>query len=81
MKAEPSKKNKMPKYKYSKVGTVEDLLEAIGRTDIPSTEVSLTRSGDKTEIDFGKHNLTLADEEKLKVSLKGMGFSESLREG
>ena len=71
----------MPKYKYSKVGTVEDLLEAIGRTDIPSTEVSLTRLGDKTEVDFGRHNLTSLDENKLKVTLKEMGFSKLLREG
>ena len=71
----------MPKYEFSKVETVEDLLKAIGRTDIPSTEVSLTRSGDEIELDFGKHNLTLTDEEKLKVSLKGMGFSKPLREG
>ena len=71
----------MPKYKFSKVGTVEDLLEAIGRRDIPSTEVSLTKSGDGIEIDFGKHNLTLTDENKLKVTLKEMGFSKLLREG
>ena len=70
----------MPKYKFSKIETVEDLLEAIGRRDIPSTEVSLTRSGDEIEIDFGRHSLTLTDEEKLKVSLKGMGFSKPLRE-
>ena len=70
----------MPKYKFSKIETVEDLLKAIGRTDIPSTEVSLTRSGDEIEIDFGKHNLTLTDKDKLKVTLKGMGFSKPLRE-
>ena len=71
----------MPKYKFSKFETVEDLLEAIGRTDIPSTEVSLARSGDEFEIDFGRHNLTLIDENKLKVTLKEMGFSKLLREG
>ena len=71
----------MPKYKFSKIETVEDLLEAMGRKDIPSTEVSLTRSGNEIEIDFGRHNLTLVDEEKLKVALKGMGFSKLLREG
>ena len=68
----------MHKYKFSKIETVEDLLEAIGRTDIPSTEVSLTRLGDEIELDFGKHNLTLTDEEKLKVSLKEMGFMRFL---
>ena len=71
----------MPKYEFSKVETVEDLLKAIGRTDIPSTEVSLTRSGNEIEINFGRHNLTLVDETKLKVALKGMGFSKPLREG
>jgi len=64
----------MSRYRFSKIETVEDLLEAIGRRDIPSTEVSLTRSGDEIEIDFGRHNLTLTDENKLKVNLKGMGF-------
>ena len=68
----------MPKYKFSKIEPVEDLLEAIGRRDIPSTEVSLTRSGDEIEIDFGKHNLTLNDENKLKVALKEMGFGKLL---
>ena len=71
----------MPKYKFSRIETVEDLLEAIGRTDIPSTEVSLTRLGDEIEIDFGRHNLTLADGNKLKVTLKEMGFSKLPREG
>ena len=71
----------MSRYRFSKIEIVEDLLEAIGRRDIPSTEVSLTRSGDDIEIDFGRHNLTLTNEEKLKVSLKGMGFSKPLREG
>ena len=71
----------MSRYRFSKIETVEDLLEAIGRRDIPSTEVSLTRSGDEIEIDFGRHNLTLTDENKLKVNLKGMGFSKPLREG
>jgi len=71
----------MPKYKFSKIETVEDLLKAIGRTDIPSTEVSLTRSGDEIELDFGKHNLTSLDENKLKVTLKEMGFSKLPREG
>ena len=70
----------MPKYKFSKIETVEDLLQAIGRTDIPSTEVSLTKSGDEIELDFGRHNLTLSDENKLKVTLKEMGFSKLLRE-
>ena len=70
----------MPKYKFSKVETVEDLLGAIGRRDIPSTEVSLTRSGDEIEIDFGRHNLTLSDENKLKVALKEMGFGKPLGE-
>ena len=70
----------MPKYKFGKIETVKDLLEAIGRTDIPSTEVSLTRSGDEIEIDFGKHNLTSLDENKLKVTLKEMGFSKPLGE-
>ena len=70
----------MPKYKFSKIETVEDLLKTIGRTDIPSTEVSLAKSGDDIEIDFGRHNLTLTDENKLKAALKGMGFSKPLRE-
>ena len=70
----------MSRYRFSKIETVEDLLEAIGRTDIPSTEVSLTRSGNEIELDFGKHNLTLSDANKLKVTLREMGFSKPLRE-
>ena len=71
----------MPVYKFGKIGTVEDLLKAIGRTDIPSIEVSLTKSGDEIELDFGRYNLTLSDEDKLKATLKEMGFSKPLREG
>jgi len=68
----------MPKYKFSKIETVEDLLEAIGRRDIPSTEVSLTKSGDDIELDFGKHNLAPGDENKLRIALKEMGFMRFL---
>ena len=64
----------MPKYKFSKIETVEDLLEAIGRRDIPSTEVSLAKSGDDIEIDFGAHILPAADEAKLKILIAQQGM-------
>ena len=48
---------------------VDELIDEIGKLNA------------EIELDFGKHNLTLTDEEKLKVSLKGMGFSKPLREG
>ena len=62
------------KYQFNKISTVEDILKAIGRTDIPSTDVVLSQPAidEKTgeylsdlEIDFGTHTLSPIDEEKL----------------
>ena len=66
------------KYQFSKINTVEDILKAIGRTDIPSTDVVLSQPAidEKTgeyladlEIDFGTHTLSSVDEVKLKMIL------------
>jgi len=64
----------MPKYKFTRIIlTPEEILKAIGREDIPSTEVEVFIAGDDVEIDFGTHVLTETDEEKLKKVLKAMG--------
>ena len=63
------------KYQFNKINTVEDILKAIGRTDIPSTDVVLSQpaideAGEylaELEIDFGTHTLSPTDEEKLGV--------------
>ena len=64
------------KYQFNQINTVEDILKAIGRTDIPSTDVVLSQpaTDEKTgeylaelEIDFGTHTLSPTDEEKLGV--------------
>ena len=64
------------KYQFNKISTVEDILKAIGRTDIPSTDVVLSQpavdeeTGEylaELEIDFGTHTLSPIDEEKLGV--------------
>ena len=64
------------KYHFNKINTVEDILKAIGRTDIPSTDVVLSQPAideetgehlDELEIDFGTHTLSPIDEEKLGV--------------
>ena len=66
------------KYQFNKINTVEDILKAIGRTDIPSTDVVLRQPAiDKEtgeyladlEIDFGTHTLSPTDEERLKMIL------------
>ena len=64
------------RYRFTRFRTAEELLEAIGRTDIPSVEVSITRVGDELEIDFGKHTLTPKDEDKLKAVLSAMGYGK-----
>lgn len=64
------------RYRFTSFRTVEDLLEAIGRGDIPSPEVSMTRVGDQVEIDFGEHALNPGDEEKLKSVLSAMGYGK-----
>ena len=61
------------KYQFNQINTVEDILKAIGRTDIPSTDVVLSQpavseTGEylaDLEIDFGTHTLSPTDEEKL----------------
>ena len=74
------------KYQFSKISTVEDILKAIGRTDIPSTDVVLSRpaTDEKTgeyvaelEIDFGTHTLSSIDEGKLKMVFGNMVRRES----
>ena len=64
------------KYQFSQINTVEDILKAIGRTDIQSTDVVLSQPAiDKEtgeyladlEIDFGIHTLSPTDEKKLGV--------------
>ena len=76
------------KYQFNKINTVEDILKAIGRTDIPSTDVVLRQpavdeeTGEylaELEIDFGTHTLSPIDEEKLKSCLASQGLMNSRR--
>ena len=71
------------KYQFSEISTVEDILKAIGRTDIPSTDVVLSQPviDEKTgeylanlEIDFGIHTPSPIDVEKLKSCLASQGL-------
>jgi len=78
------------KYHFkSALNSAEDLLKAIGKTDIPSTDICIRQpaideeTGESIadiEVDFGRHKLTLSDENKLKATLKEMGFTKPLRE-
>ena len=74
------------KYQFSQINTVEDILKAIGRTDIPSTDVVLSRpaideeTGEylaELEIDFGTHTLSPIDEKKLESCLASQGLISS----
>ena len=74
------------KYQFSKINTVEDILKAIGRTDIPSTDVVLSQpavdeeTGEylaELEIDFGTHTLSPIDEQKLESYLASQGLMSS----
>ena len=78
------------KYHFNKISTVEDILKAIGRTDIPSTDVVLRRpavdeeTGEylaELEIDFGSHTLSPTDEKKLKSCLALQGLRSSRQVG
>ena len=71
------------KYQFNQINTIEDILKAIGRTDIPSTDVVLRQPAvDKEtaeyladlEIDFGTHTLSPIDEEKLESRLASQGL-------
>jgi len=65
----------MPKYKFTRMTlSPEEILKAIGREDIPSTEVEIVIAGNDVEIDFGTHVLTKTDEAKLKEVLEIMGW-------
>ena len=74
------------KYQFNKIGTVEDILKAIGRTDIPSTNVVLRQpaideeTGEylaELEIDFGRHTLSPTDEKKLESCLASQGLMKA----
>ena len=74
------------KYRFNKTSTVEDILKAIGRTDIPSIDVVLSRPAidEKTgeylaelEIDLGTHTLSLTDEKKLESCLASQGLMKA----
>ena len=74
------------KYQFNKISTVEDILKAIGRTDIPSTDVVLSQpavdeeTGEylaELEIDFGKHTLSPTDEKKLESCLASQGLMKA----
>ena len=76
------------KYQFNKINSVEDILKAIGRTDIPSTDVVLRQpaideeTGEylaELEIDFGTHTLSLIDEEKLESCLASQGLMKARR--
>ena len=71
------------KYQFSQINAVEDILKAIGRIDIPSTDVVLSRpavdeeTGEylaELEIDFGTHTLSPTDEKKLESCLASQGL-------
>ena len=73
------------KYRFNRLRTVEELLEAIGRKDIPSKDVTMRgpavdeETGEflsDIEIDFGKHALSSKEEGKLKSVLKEMGYAK-----
>ena len=73
------------KYQFHQINTVEDILKAIGRTDIPSTAVVLSRpaiseTGEylaELGIDFGTHTPSPIDEGKLKSCLASQGLMSS----
>ena len=73
------------KYQFNQINTVEDILKAIGRTDIPSIDVVLSQPAvDETgeylaelEIDFGKHTLSPLDEKKLESCLASQGLMKA----
>ena len=74
------------KYQFNKINTVEDILKAIGRTDIPSTDVVLRQpavdeeTGEvlaELEIDFGTHTLSPVDVGKLESCLASQGLISS----
>ena len=72
------------KYQFNKISTVQDILKAIGRTDIPSTDVVLSQpaiseTGEylaELEIDFGTHTLSPTDVKMLKSCLASQGLRQ-----
>jgi hypothetical protein len=72
----------LAKYRFKEIKSAEDLLKAIGRTDIPSTKVVIRSPAidEETgevyglEIDFGEYTLTPADEAELEALMKAKGL-------
>ena len=74
------------KYQFNQISTVEDILKAIGRTDIPSTDVVLRQPAvdeetggylAELEIDFGTHTLSSLDKKKLESCLASQGLMKA----
>ena len=74
------------KYQFNQINTVEDILKAIGRADIQSTDVVLSQpaideeTGEylaELELDFGTHTLSPVDEKKLESCLASQGLMSS----
>ena len=69
------------RYRFNKVQTVAEILEAIG-SKVPSTEVTICRPAvddegnyvADMEIDFGKHALSVQDERKLEELMNVQGL-------
>lgn len=74
----------MVKHRFKKIETAEDVLEAIGKTDIPSTKVAIRRPAVDEETgeylaDFeleipDEYPLSSTDEKKLEELMKDMGL-------
>jgi hypothetical protein len=73
----------MARYRFSKAMTAEEVLKAIGRTDIPSTQVVIRMPAvDETgeviadmEIDLGPYTLTASEETLLETRFRVAGYS------
>jgi len=70
------------RYRFTEI-TVEDILELIGRTDIPSNKVTIKRpsmdeeTGEYFDIEIeisGEYSLSSSDEAKLESLMASMGL-------
>ena len=61
-------------YRFVRGVTAEDIVKAIGRQDIKSTEVVIYMRGNELVVDFGSRKIGATEEKKLEAFLRSFGY-------
>ena len=70
----PQGRRERMQYRFVRGVTAEDIVRAIGRPDIKSTEVVIYMRGNELVVDFGSHKIGATEERKLEALLRSFGY-------